>query len=316
MRRDGRTLAGMDVLADLLERARARGGVFAVSTLRAPWGIALSDDLPLSVHVAVAGEVWLEIDDHPALRMAAGDLALVGPGLAHRLVHAPGAPALSLDEVQTHRVPGTEATFLIDGPGAASSLLCGTYRFDGDVCASLLAALPAVIHLTADELAAVRPLVDLLANEIARDAPGRATVLDRLLDVLLVQVLRIWFAKADAAAPAWYRALDHPEVGRALRLLHADPARRWRVDSLAAAVGLSRAAFARQFTARVGVAPLRYLTDWRMGLAAERLRDSDDPVGRIAHAVGYDNEFAFSVAFRRHYGAPPTAFRARLRLAS
>jgi AraC-like DNA-binding protein len=141
-------------------------------------------------------------------------------------------------------------------------------------------------------------------------------VLDRLLDVLLVQVLRIWFAKADTAAPAWYRALDHPEVGRALRLLHADPARRWRVDTLAAEVGLSRAAFARQFTARVGVAPLRYLTDWRMGLAAERLRDSDDPIGRIAHAVGYDNEFAFSVAFRRHYGAPPTAFRARLRLAS
>ncbi len=175
-------------------------------------------------------------------------------------------------------------------------------------------SLPPLIHLRADDIARIRPLIDMLADEVARTSPGRSTVLDRMLDVLLVQILRIWFAQSGAA-PAWFRALDHPQVGQALRLLHQDPARRWKVDTLAAEVGLSRATFARQFTAEVGVPPLRYLTDWRMGLAAERLRDGDEPLHRIAAAVGYENEFAFSVAFRRRYGQPPGAFRSALRAA-
>lgn len=302
----------MDVLTDLLERARARGGVFAASTLHAPWGIELDGGQPLAVHVVLAGTVWLEVVDAPPHRLDAGDVVLVASSVPHRLVHAPAAEALSLAQMQSFRVPGTESVYVVDGHGSPTSLVCGAYRFHGDICSSLLEALPSVVHLSGPRAERLAPYVRLIADEIEGASPGRNTVLDRLLDVFLVQILRVWFADG-AEAPGWCRALDHPQVGRALRLLHEDPARRWRVDTLADEVGLSRAAFARQFTARVGVSPLRYLTDWRMGLAAERLRDSDDPIGRIAHAVGYDNEFAFSVAFRRHHGQPPSVFRSQLR---
>jgi AraC-like DNA-binding protein len=303
----------MDVLADRLDRARARGAVFAFSTLQAPWGVDMGAALPMSIHVVVEGSAWLELADHEPLEVTEGDLVVVASRVAHRLVHEPGGVAPSLEELARYRVPGTEGTFVVPGDGPLTLLVCGSYRFDGDLCDSLLDALPPVVHLRAADIERIRPLIDLLADEIAGTSPGRSTVLDRTLDVLLVQLLRIWFSKADSQAPAWFRALDHPQVGLALRLLHEEPSRKWRVDTLAREVGLSRAAFARQFTAQVGVSPLRYLTDWRMGLAAERLRDSNDSMSRIARAVGYDNEFAFSVAFRRYYGQPPSTFRRALR---
>jgi AraC-like DNA-binding protein len=134
-------------------------------------------------------------------------------------------------------------------------------------------------------------------------------VLDRLLDVVLVGVLREHFGRAGAGAPPWYRALDDPQVGRALRALHADPARPWTVAALAAEVGLSRAAFARRFTALVGEPPLEYLTGWRMALAREQLRETRDGLAAVARAVGYGSEFAFAAAFKRHHGVAPGRWR-------
>ncbi|SCF46076.1 Helix-turn-helix domain-containing protein [Micromonospora marina] len=117
----------------------------------------------------------------------------------------------------------------------------------------------------------------LLAAEIVKDDPGQEAVLDRLLDLLLIAALREWFARPGAAAPAWYRAYADPVVGRALRMLHHDPARPWTVASLAAEVGMSRAALARRFTASVGEPPVSYLTGWRLALAADRLSAPGTP---------------------------------------
>lgn len=152
-----------------------------------------------------------------------------------------------------------------------------------------------------------RAALDLLAAEIARDEPGQDAVLRRLLDLVLVLALRAWCA-SEAPSP-WFRALDDAEVGEALRLLHAEPAHRWTVAALAARAGLSRAAFAARFAHLVGEPPLTYLTGWRMTLAADLLRDTEDTVAAVAKAVGYEDPFAFSVAFKRNRGASPSDWR-------
>jgi AraC-like DNA-binding protein len=172
-------------------------------------------------------------------------------------------------------------------------------------------------------------------------------VLHRLLDLVLVLALRTWCANPPPLAPgtetpplpageaapplatattaaavplaAWYRALTAPAIGPALRLLHERPAHRWTVAALAALaaeVGLSRAAFAARFTHLVGEPPLTYLTGWRMTLAADLLRDTDATVAAVAHQVGYEDPFAFSVAFKRVYGTSPSAWRLQGRAAS
>jgi AraC-like DNA-binding protein len=193
-------------------------------------------------------------------------------------------------------------------PDGSTMLLSGTYELDGEISRRLLGALPALLVLPGD--AWDSPLIGLLGEEIVKDEPGQEVVLDRLLDLLLIAVLRAWFARPGAEAPAWYRANGDPVVGRALRLLHNNPAHPWTVATLAAEVGVSRAALARRFTELVGEPPMAFLTGWRLAVAADLLREPDATVGAVARQVGYGSPFALSTAFKRVRGVSPRQHRA------
>ena len=136
-------------------------------------------------------------------------------------------------------------------------------------------------------------------------------VLDRLLDLLMIAALRAWFSRPEAATPAWYRALGDTVVGRVLRLLQDEPAHPWTVATLATKAGVSRAALARRFGELVVEPPMTYLTGWRLALAADRLRETDDTLEAIARHVGYGSAFALSSAFKRVYGVSPQEHRTR-----
>jgi AraC-like DNA-binding protein len=307
----------MDVLTDLLERSRARGAAFSHSTMHGDWGLVFPTSPGLAVHAIVDGEMRLWADDPAAATvLMPGDIVLVRGSVEHRMAHAPGSPCLPLgDFMASGALPGSSRRFAAgsaaDGPAAV--FCCGAYLFEGDLCDGLLEALPDRVVLRPAAGSALRATMDLLAGEMLRDEPGQQTLLDRLLDVALVQVLREHFLVHGDAAPPWFRALADPAVGPALRAVHADPARAWTVGELAEEAHLSRAAFARRFAAVVGVAPLAYLTDWRMALACERLRDTDDGLAAIAAAVGYASEFSFAAAFKRRRGCAPGRWRTRAR---
>jgi AraC-like DNA-binding protein len=300
----------MDVLADLLARARARGALFARTELRGDWGLAFSDGTPLAFHTVLGGEAWLRRDDaRDWLRVGAGDVVLVRAPAAHRVAHAPDAPTVALEDVRDRWRVGERRFRSPGGAEDPTVLLCGAYGFDGSLCDSLLAALPPVVHLERPG-GALGAALALMAAELDDPAPGAQTVLDRLLDTVLVFALRAHFAEHGGdRLPPWWRALADPEVGRALGRLHAEPARAWTIAALAAEVGLSRAALARRFTALVGRPPLQYLTDLRIRLAEERLRDPRVKLATVAAEVGYGSEFAFSAAFKRHRGLAPSAWR-------
>ena len=190
----------------------------------------------------------------------------------------------------------------------ATVMLTGTYQLDGEVSRRLLRALPTLLVLPDD--AWDSPLVALLADEIVKDDPGQEAVLDRLLDLLLIAVLRAWFARPEADAPAWYRAYGDPVVGRALRMLHHNPSHPWTVAALAADAGVSRAALARRFNELVGEPPMAFLTGWRIALAADLLREPGATIGSVADQVGYGSPFALSTAFKRVRGVSPREYRA------
>ena len=134
-------------------------------------------------------------------------------------------------------------------------------------------------------------------------------MLDRLLDLLLIAVLRDWFARPEAEAPGWYRASADPIVGPALKALHHDPAHQWTVEELAKGAGVSRAALARRFNDLVGEPPMAFLTGWRIALAADLLLEPDATVGSVAAKVGYGSPFALSTAFKRLRGISPKQYR-------
>jgi AraC-like DNA-binding protein len=292
----------MDVLADLLARAHARGSVFSSLALRKPWGAGFSGRRPLTLHALLLGDGFLETGSAP-VALSSGDLVLAQSGNPYKIVHAPGAVATPIAELRSTAGEPAAAQ-------PAAELLCGAYTLEGTVCDGLLEALPRFLILRAGEQGdALRATVELLVDEVERDAPGQQTVLDHLLDLILVYALRDWFARPDSEAPGWYAALDDPALGRVLRAIHSRPAARWTVASMAELAGMSRAAFARKFADTIGTPPSSYLTSLRMDLADAALLHPGSTLADVATSIGYTTEFAFSDAFKRHHGTTPGRWR-------
>ncbi|AJF69454.1 AraC family transcriptional regulator [Streptomyces vietnamensis] len=308
----------MDVLSDLLHRARARNTQIRQLIHRPPWSMTFAEAPPLTVVAALGGHASVRLDDDPEVapvRLAAGDVALISGIDRYTISDAPDTPPQVVVRGGRKQVidSGTAARQSLaprtygDGLPGATTLLRGAYELRGDVGERLLETLPRLAVVPTEPR--TRAALDLLAAEVAREEPGQDAVLNRLLDLLLVLALRAWCARPQAELPSWYRALATPAVGEALRMLHEDPAHRWTVAELAARVGQSRAAFAARFTGVVGEPPLTYLTGWRMALAADLLRDTEETVAAVARAVGYADAFAFSVAFKRARGVSPSGWR-------
>lgn len=305
-------------MSHLLRGVGARGAFVLRCSLRAPWSMRIEDEAPCSVVALVRGHAWVCPDgDEPSL-LRAGDVAVVrGPRhytvadavdtapqvhIAPRQVCttlAADVPPLSAHGVRTW---GNAA----DGPDT-TLMLVGTYESPTTIGQRLLATLPELVVTPREHVPSA--LVDHLAEQVSRDEPGQDVVLDRLLDLVLVAVLRWWFAECRPAGPHWYRAHADPVVGRALRLMEDDPAAAWTVAGLAAATGLSRAAFARRFADLVGEPPRAFLTGWRLALAADLLADPGATVAAVARRVGYATPFAFSAAFKRVHGLSPQQHR-------
>jgi AraC-like DNA-binding protein len=306
----------VDALGGLLDGVRARGAFVLRMSLNPPWSMRIQDEAPLTLICVTHGRAVIATDS--------GDTHVLGPGdvvLARGDEHYRFADDLTTEpQVVIH--PGNRCTTLRgddlrfelsvgvrtwgNATDGADRSVIATYEGRSEVGTRLLVALPTVAVLHAGEWHS--PLVGLLDAEAERDGPGQEAYLDRLLDLLLMDVLRAWFDR-DGNAPTWWHAERDPVVGAALRLIYHNPSHPWTVANLAAAVGNSRAGFARRFTERVGEAPIAFLTGWRLALAADMLRSSDATIASIARDVGYGTPFALSSAFKRSYGVSPNAYR-------
>ena len=308
----------MDELAALLDGPRARNAFVVRALLSPPWSLRIQDEAALCLVTVVRGEAWVVPEGGKPVHAAPGDVVIArgpapytvadDPATAPHIVIHPGDRCTTPDgRSLTEELTLGVRTWGND-PDGSTVLLVGTYHMRGEVSRRLLDALPEVLLLPAAALDS--PLVPLLVAEVPQEAPGQQAVLDRLLDLMLIVVLRAWFAGAEENAPKWYRAHGDPIVGRVLRVIHADPAHPWTVAALAARAGVSRATLARRFTDLVGEPPMTYLTGWRLALAADLLREPGATVASVARRVGYGTAFALSSAFSREFGVSPQQHRA------
>lgn len=308
----------MDALAAVLDGPRARSAFLLRCLMDPPWSVRLEDESPLTVTAVARGHAWAIPDGGDPIRLEAGDVAItLGPD-HWTVADDPASPPLAVihpgqrcttpdgRELEEEMRQGVRSWG--NSPDGETVMLTGAYTLQGEVSRRLLRALPRLLVLPAEELHS--PLVRLLADEIVRDEPGQEAVLDRLLDLLLIAVLRAWFARPHAEPPAWYAGHADPLIGPALRLLQHHPEHPWTVAELAAAAGASRAAFARRFTDVVGEPPMAFLTGWRLDLAADLLREPHAKLGSVARQVGYGTPFALSAAFKRERGISPRDYRA------
>ncbi|MFJ6940050.1 AraC family transcriptional regulator [Streptomyces sp. NPDC101132] len=310
----------MDTLAGLLDGPKARGAFLLKAVFNPSWSIRIEDRAPLSVFTLLHGDAWVLADGGDPVPLRTGDIAVARGPDPYTVTDTPGLPPLiTVDpdqrcstaegvDVSDSMSLGVRTWGVAQPAPDAAVMLTGTYLGPSEIGRRLLAALPPLLVRPAK--GTDRTLVHLLTEEIGKDRPGQELVLDRLLDLLLIGVLRDWLADPDSGSPAWYRAHGDPVVGPALRLLHENPAYGWTVAELAAKTGTSRASLARRFTDVMGEPPMAYLTGWRLALAADLLREPDATVATVARRVGYGSAFALSTAFKRVRGMSPQEYRA------
>ena len=294
----------VDALSEVLARARARGSVFSVLGRDAPWGLGFSGRRPLVVHVLLRGGGLL-VRGTRSRPVGEGDVVLVRHGEPYSLVSERGAAS---EPIELARARGSHST----GDDVDGVVLCGGYTIEGSPGGDLLASLPDELVITGGARSAgLGLLFEVLAAEAVRVAPGQQAVLDRALDLLLVQALRDAFASGSWAAPGWYRALGDPALAAVLDAVHAAPERPWTVESMAGVAHLSRAGFARRFAAVVGETPAAYVTGLRIERAEDLLRSTGDTVAAVAAATGFASEYSLAAAFKRRHGVAPGRWRRR-----
>jgi AraC-like DNA-binding protein len=258
-----------------------------------------------------AGTAWLRVLDAAPIHLMPGDLVLLATGAPHRLSSEPDSPVVPFNHVAAEQSQASGGLIRVGNGSVQARILCASYRQDATLTTPLLDLFPELVHIRAGSAEpSLADTLRLLGNELQQADMGTSAVLDRLVDVLLIQVLRTWSHQhPEQLSASWLRGLRDPATAAALASVHADPARAWSVQTLAEAASVSRATLARKFVALVGETPNAYLTRWRMDLAARLLRDSDDPVHAVARAVGYTSEYAFSRAFSRSRAEPPGRYR-------
>jgi len=301
-----------DALTDVLNMLRPRGRVFFCSEMSAPWAISLPASSYSHFHVVERGQAWLRVEGAmQATPLASGDLVILPHGNGHVLADNPKTKPVPINRLIKGKV-SSPCSVRHGGGGAQTLMACGSFQFEYVGNNPLLAVLPPLIHIRSgrgqpDEW--VEPTRKMLAYEARNPRPGSETLIARLIDIILVQAVRVCVEAQPHDQAGWLGALRDPQIGVALGLIHREPHRDWSVSTMARAVAMSRSVFAAKFSSLVGEPPLTYLTRWRLWKAARLLNEERLSVGETAQRVGYDSEAAFSKAFKRQYGQSPSAYR-------
>ncbi|MFD3584522.1 cupin domain-containing protein [Streptomyces sp. NPDC058683] len=305
----------MDIVGSIAMSMRTSKPIARRKDLYGSWGLRLTGDQGAGLHVVLEGTAWILPPAVPApVQLGVGDVVFARTGEGYTLANHPDAPIVEVSSLAPTDQWPLPKPAVGQTPGAV--LLCGLYALDRARPHPLIAELPAVIHLPARAAIGepLRSVVDLLGAEVARDGPELGAAVPALLDLLMIYTLRTWYAReAERGAQGWARALQDPAIRMALERIEQSPAEPWTVGGLAAAGGVSRTVFARQFRALTGESPLAYVTRWRMMLAARLLRDTDLTLDSVAAQVGYGSAFAFGKAFKRAVGDTPGAYRREYR---
>jgi AraC-like DNA-binding protein len=320
-----------DVLSDVLSAIRLTGAVFYDVSARSPWVaeapptqrignlVMPGAQHTIEYHVVTRGSCWISIvdrGDFEPVELREGDIAVMPQGDPHALSSHPGMRAEP--QWSVHQRPPDDALlpFVLragsDGP-VETHLVCGFFSCDARPFNPLLAALPRFMRLgraAGTPERRIEQFIRLATAEAENRRPGSQSILNRLSELMFLEVVRQHMDELGGGHAGWLAGLRDPLVGRAIALLHADPARTWTLEDLASTAGASRSVLSERFTQLVGCAPIQYLTQWRMQIAARRLAEGGLKIAAVAQEIGYDSEAAFSRAFKKFVGQSPSEWRA------
>lgn len=294
----------MDPLSDIIALLRPSAAVSKPISARGRWGVRYqSYDAP-AFTLVLEGQAWIAFDGREPLQILQGDFLLLPTTPAFSLYSDSDAKCLPVEpQIQAvrHGEQHGDPDFVALG---------GSFAFERVNAPLLLTLLPDLIHVLASEGQTTRfgRVIDLLAEECAANYPGKELIIQRMLEVLLVEALRGHSIEGETVPAGLLKGLRDPALARVLRAIHADVREGWTVAELGKMAGMSRSAFAARFGEALGCAPIEYIARWRMALAKDALTSGAKSLDRIADQIGYESASAFSTAFRKRLGCAPGKF--------
>jgi AraC-like DNA-binding protein len=301
----------MEPLADVITLLSPRAVGTKVIHGAGRWAVRRSRMDFAGFGLVLIGECWLAVDGHKPVRLAKGDFVLVPANPGFTIASDLACEVVSIDTQEALACQASGGRYGDPDLEADFKQLGGYFELDSVNRSLLSGLLPTLVHIQASDPAArrIKRTIDSIVEEALADRPGRDLIVDRLIEVLLVEALRFRTESVDAIGqPGLLVGLADPLLARALRQLHSNVAHAWSVEELAREAGLSRSAFSERFSQKVGVPPMQYLIDWRIALAKAMLQRDSPPLEAVAAAIGYQSASAFSTAFRREVGSPPSHF--------
>lgn len=295
-----------DPLSQVIQLLRPRAVFSKAISGAGRWAVRYAEFGEPGFCAVLEGSCRLAVDGEAPVVVEEGDFVLLPATPAFTMSGFEPSPALRIDP-KTAAPSGGEVRYgRADGPPDLRQF-GGWFSFGSPDAALLVALLPRMIHIRG--IPRLAQLVRLVGEEAARDDIGRALILERLVEILLVEALRA--APAGEAQPGLLRGLADPRIAAALRGMHGDVERAWTIPAMAREAGMSRSAFFDRFVRTVGVRPMEYLLSWRMALAKNLLRGGAMALDEVARRIGYGSASTFSTAFSRHVGMPPGRFMRR-----
>jgi AraC-like DNA-binding protein len=298
----------MEPLSEVLALLKPRTYMVHALDAGGDWSVRFNPKGGIKFTAVQQGECWLLIEgENQPHHLVEGDCFLLTSGRSFVLTSDPTLPAVDALQVLTFDGNGVARCL----KGGDCFLISALFGFTGDYVGALFGTLPPIVPVRAasNEASVLRWALDLFTKEIKNAQPGGSLTAEHLAHIMLIQVLRLHLASADASRSGWLFALNDSQLSAAICAIHADIRRRWTLEAMARTAGMSRSSFAEKFKRVVGRAPLEYLTHWRMHFAADRLLSTESSAATIAHEVGYESEAAFSTAFKKIHGNSPRAHR-------
>jgi AraC-like DNA-binding protein len=288
---------------DWLNPFVAQGIVLIQARLDRDWGVQLPRRSGIFFHFVLEGHAYVRDEGGETIKLLSGDILLVGQGTAHQVSHRIESQTVPVD-VFLSNVSGQFSTAV-----NATSIVCGFFNVEAVALLAVVKSMPNFLHLEACNCVKIAENLKQLRYEVRRNEFGSQMLIKHLLSIIFIYILREWERIKEVNADVGLSVAQRRQIASALACIHEKPFYNWTLDSLAQSAGLSRSAFAKLFTKSVGSPPHTYLTHWRMGLAAQMLKQTDLSIAEIALRVGYASQYSFSKIFKQLRGLSPGQVR-------
>lgn len=306
----------MDALTDILDSLRLDSSLYFRTELSAPWGVEVPKKLNVArFHIVIRGECWLTVaGEDEGIYMSNGDLVVIPHGASHTIGDKPTSPIKPLDVLLDEVQYVGNGPLVYGGGGAGCCLVCGEFIFDQLSSHPLLENLPSKLYVSGDTSYNTKWLdsaIGFIAQEAASKQPGANAIVDRLSEIILIQVIRATLDAADASNKTipFLSAFTDSKINHVLSAIHANPEADWTVENLGQLANMSRSSFSNRFTELAHMPPLKYVMFVRLQKASKLLLNTNMTLISVAEAIGYHSEASFSQAFKRQYDLRPGEFR-------